>query len=206
MHSLRLLGLCLSLLLLSPMVQAAGKKKQLARFLASTKLEFRLDSPEVQRVEDAEATVAFEAFTAGPFDKVEQKNLEEYRLQLNALTKRGFEARTKPLSGRVFGSAKSFVVYRKDTQELPAMNGEEAYTSLQFDFHYEQSFLEKGVAPMPGSLLPFLELRGYIFVRCKAKGQDCAGDVVGIRDVGIRWGHLPSARGANSSAGGAGQN
>jgi hypothetical protein len=206
MHSPRFLGLALSLLLLSPTVEAAGKQKPLARPLASTKLEFRLNSPEVQRLENAEAVAAFEAITAGPFNKTDQKNFEEFRVQLNALTARGFEARTKPLSGRVFGSAKAFVVYRKDTQELPAMNGEEAYTSLQFDFIFEQSFLEKGVAPTPSSLLPFLELRGSIFVRCKAKTEDCAGETVSVQDVAIRWGHLPSGRGANSSAGGAGQN
>jgi hypothetical protein len=206
MHSPRFLGLALSLLLLSPTREAAGKQKPFARPLASTKLEFRLNGPEIQHLENDEAEAALQAFTADTISKVDKKNLEEFRFQHDSLVSRGFEARTKPLNGRVFGSARSFLVRPFETQELPAINGDEAYTSASFEFRYEQSFLEKGAAPQPHTLLPFVELRGFIFVRCRGKKEECTRELVSIQDVVVRWGHLPSGRGANSSAGGAGQN
>ena len=149
MHPLRLLPALLALSLIAPTAMASAKKPAAARALASTKLVFKIDSPEVQRLENDEAKAAFELFTSQRLDKADQKTFGEFELQMAAMASRGFEARSLPLSGRVFGEARSFVVYRKPADSVPSLDGAPAYTSLMFDFIYTQKFLEKRKAPTP---------------------------------------------------------
>lgn len=206
MHPLRLLPALLALSLIAPTAMASAKKPAATRALASIKLVFKINSPEVQRLENDEAKAAFELFTSQHLDKADQKTFGEFELQMAAMASRGFEARSLALSGRVFGEARSFVVYRKAADSVPSLEGAPAYTSLMFDFIYTQKFLEKGKAPTPNSILPEVELRGMIFVHCPEKETTCELSSVGVRETAIRWEYLPSGRGANSSAGGAGQN
>ena len=197
----------LTLALIGSPTLAAPKQAESARAPASeATLVFRKKSPLVQRAEAPESTQMFERITTnGELEPSSLKNLEEFRRLAEDLGKRGYKKLERSLGGRVFGGGPAIVLERSPhTQTIPAENGEPAYISVAYEYRYYETYVETERAPAPSTLVPSTIVRGTLFTRCPPAGGDCAISSFTVRDVGVSWGYLPSGRGADSSAGGAG--
>ncbi|MGZ3696086.1 MAG: hypothetical protein ACXWQO_18730 [Bdellovibrionota bacterium] len=196
----------LALFLLSATGFAAKEFRKLAS--AEDKLDFTRKAPNVQGLDDKEARDFYELLVKDQknYDSSDKKNIEEFDIIQKNLESRGFAALEKPLHGNVFTTAQSFSLFRKEDQEVSAMNGEEAYTGVWLEFFYTQVFLKKDWRPDGFTPVPKAHLHGSIYLRCPVKSKTtCPIAAITFHDAGIEWGVLPSSRGANSSAGGANQ-
>lgn len=185
-----------------------GKGKWPRLPASETKLDLSLASPENQYFSNEEARRFYELLVKNPkhLEDTSQKTLAEFKLLQESLERRGYKAIANPLGGSVFVPAQTLNYTRGHEQKIPAMNGEEAYTSLDFKFDYAQTFLEKGKKPGAFTNIPFLRLEGYVLVNCPEKNPaECTIAGMIVEEAGIHWGLPNSSRGANSSAGGANQ-
>lgn len=188
---------------------AAPTKAANARVPASeAKLVFRVDSPLVQRAEAPESRQLFEKIAGNDdLEPSSQKNLEELRRVADDLGKRGYRKLERSLGGRVFGGGPALVIERDPhTQEIPGEKGAPAYISLAYEYRYVETYVEAERKPSPSTLVPSTIVHGTILTRCPPAGGDCTISAFTVREVGLSWEYLPSGRGADSSAGGAGRN
>lgn len=176
------------------------------RIIASAKsLVLGADSPESQRVENDDTGeflghIAQLAKASHPAAQKTWEEMEHLRLSLEA---RGFEALEKPIVGLVSRPTRSVTVYRKNDQAVPALNGEAAYTLVSLEFYSSVYFVKKGAKLTPDSVVPSTRLHGTLLLRCAA--DRCSVGALALHSAGIVWENPSSARGANSSAGGAGR-
>ena len=203
MNRFSITALALSLLF----AQSAGAVTQLSaeaqRKLASEQiLDFSLAAPDLQTMTDQTAAGYFQGMVnaVGAGEGMDQKNHEEFKLLKKNLESRGYVALEKSVTGNVWHTAQELTLERKRIfdQKLPAMNGEPAHTSK-----FTQAFQEKEAKPRPNSILPVASLRGLLFLRCEAK-KKCTISAITFSEAAIEWIYWSSSRGANSSAGGAG--
>jgi hypothetical protein len=206
---MKIIQLALALTLFGTLSFAATKPKtNWFRNPASSKLLLSKLSPDTQSLDNDEAFGFYKILNAGSnYENTSKKNLEEFILLGKSLEKRGYIEQQKPLHGHVFSSARHFSFYRKEDQNIQAMNDEEAYTSVRIEFNYDQLYLEKNWKPDGSQAVPSTRLTGNIYLRCPEKStSDCPVAGITVNEAGIVWDLLPSdRRGANSSAGGANQ-
>lgn len=140
-------------------------------------------------------------------DPADEKNLAELGILEKSLELRGLMPQEGPLPQPMRRDSRLAELYRKTEldQHVPAMNGEEAYTTIVYDFYYKKGYLEKGKVPTARDPLPLIRLYGRLYMHCQPKRQ-CEISNVGLEGAAVIWEYPSSPRGANSSAGGAGQN